>query len=62
MRGSVSIRRSVPLALMFGGAIAACGGEGSSQAAENGAAPAPVLASNNAQLANATVRVYKTPD
>ena len=62
MRGNVSIRWSVPVALLLGGAVAACGGGDGSQTAENGAAPAPVLASGSTQLANATVRVYKTPD
>lgn len=62
MRGNVSIRRSVPMTLLLGGALAACGGADGSQAAANGAAPAPMLQESNAQLANATVRVYKAPD
>ncbi len=62
MRGNVSNRRSIPMTLLLGGALAACGGADGSQAAANGAAPAPVLQEGNGQFVNATVRVYKAPD
>ncbi len=62
MGGNVSNRRSVPMTLLLGGALAACGGADGSQAAEEGAAPAPVLQEGSVQLANATIRVYKAPD
>jgi hypothetical protein len=50
------------MTLLLGGALAACGGADGSQAAEEGAAPAPVLQEGSVQLANATIRVYKAPD
>jgi hypothetical protein len=50
------------MTLLLGGALAACGGADGSQAAANGAAPAPVLQEGNGQFVNATVRVYKAPD
>lgn len=58
----MSNRRSASLTLLLGGALAACGGADGSQAAQNGAAPAPVLQTENGQLASHTIRVYKAPD
>jgi hypothetical protein len=50
------------MTLLLGGVLAACGGADGSQAAANGAAPEPMLQEGNAQLANATIHVYKAPD
>ncbi len=62
MRENVSNRGSLPMTLLLGGALAACGGADGSQASANGASPAPMLQAGNAEFVNATVRVYKSPD